>query len=136
MISLYIEKDVILDDLKMNKTLIDALSAFEKLSENISINIIMNHDNDNIDILNNYFHFNKLNDSFEELFNSFEFITKDETYISYNSDNLLKWDKNKGKSIMALQHKHSHDFELELNKIFLTDSSENNLKKLRIFIHI
>ena len=136
MISLYIEKDVILNDLKNAKTLIDALSAFEKLSSDIVINILMNHTNENIEEIDQFFHYNMIPENFTELYNSFEFITKDEVYISFNTDNLYKWDRNRGKSILILTHQNSHDFLLEFNKIFLTNSAETNLKKLRMYIHI
>lgn len=136
MITLYIEKNVIIDDYWKEKRLIKALSAFSKLPSDITISIVMNNVDNDLSWLEEYFSFIKFDKNFTELVKSFEFITKDETYISYDIENLFKWDYHRGKAILVQLYPYCSDNEMFFNKISLKSTEDEILNRLRSYIHI
>lgn len=135
-LNIYIEKNIITDNLYGENKFIEALSDFSHVSDAINIHIVMNNSDEELIELEQYFVFDKFMGTFDDLFKSYEKITKDEVYVSYDSEKLFKWDENRGKSILVMNCPHSHDSELMFNKIYLTKTKEEIVKKLRSYIHI
>lgn len=124
-INIYVDSDIVSSDYSETKNLWSALNKLKEVSPIIKINIIGG--------TNQYVEFPSTYNNFEELFKSFDSITKDEVFISYSEDKLYKWDLNRGKTILAMKKNSSM---MEFNKVCIDDCDDNILKKLRIYIHI
>lgn len=135
-LNIYIDKNVITTDYEGGRQLLMALSSLLQVSDSFSVSVLMKGMEPLPNEIIEYFPYTKLDASFKELMESIPIITKDEIYLSFNSDNLFKWDDERGKAILILPHPHSHDLELSFNKIYLTSEKEEILKKLRSYIHI
>lgn len=135
-LNIYIDKNVITTDYEGERQLLMALSSLLQVSDSFSVSVLMKDTEPLPDEIMEYFPYTKLDISFKELMENIPIITKDEIYLSFNSENLFKWDDERGKAILILPHPHSHDSELSFNKIYLTSEKEEILKKLRSYIHI
>lgn len=136
MINIYIDYDVLLYDLKNEKNLLEALKSFIKLSKNIDIYVLLNHDNVDLTPIQPYFPFVELDWNFKELCEKVNPITKDETLISFDRDNLYEWDYLRGKQILISKNQQLKDFELGFNKVYIHSSVEEIFTRLRRHIHI
>ena len=120
MINIYIEPELIkFENFRL------ALLEIKKLQVNVTILSPDKYDD-----------FENIDKNFNELLKSYEKLTKDETYISFNTDNLYRWDLNRGKHIYAVKKHNSKELCCEFNKIFLYDEYMNIFKELRKYIHI
>ena len=135
-LNIYIDQNVIIRDYEGERQLLNALSSLLQVSDSFSVYVLMKDMEPLPDEIMEYLPYLELNYSFEELMVNISSITKDEIYLSFNTENLFKWDDARGKAILILPHQHSHDAELSFNKIYLTSDEKEILKKLRSYIHI
>lgn len=135
-LNLYIEKNVLIDNYHESKNLLNALSALCNVSKNIKIKVLDSERTSNFSFLDDYFNYEVLNHNYKELMQKIDKITKDEILLSYNQEDLYAWDFERGKAILIKQNNYRQYEDMCFNKVIVSDSTEDILKKLRMYIHI
>ena len=124
MIKIYIEKDILEDDVKEGGNFSAALHSLLSIQGISAISFFGKGE------YQGEFPFVRI--SFKELFEEKLPLTKDIVLISNNESNLLLWDENRGKAILAASRTKSEWF----NRIYLKEGKDEILKSIRKYIHI